>query len=48
MKAIIGIIVGIIFIGIIALLCLFMCILASRSDEYWEDLRKEFGENGRH
>ena len=36
------VILGVIFVGIIGLLCLFCCIISSRADEYWEELRSEF------
>ena len=41
MKGIITIILGILFIGIVVLLCLSSCIMASKSDDYWDELKKE-------
>ena len=39
MKSIIGIILVVLFIGMVVLLCLFSCIMASISDKYWEELK---------
>jgi hypothetical protein len=41
MSKIIGIILVILFIGILVLLCFFSCILASISDECWEQIKKD-------
>lgn len=36
MKGLLLTLVGIVIAGIVVLLCLFSCILASKSDEYWQ------------
>ena len=41
MKGIIAIILGVIFIGIVVLLCLFSCVMSSKCDDYWEEVKKE-------
>lgn len=49
MKGIITIILGILFTGIVVLLCFSSCLLASKSDDYWEKVKKELEkENERH
>lgn len=37
MNGIVSLILGVIFFGMVVLLCLFSCILSSKSDEYWQD-----------
>ena len=39
MKGIITIILGILFTSIVVLLCFSSWLLASKSDEYWEELK---------
>ena len=39
------VILGVIFVGIIGALCLFCCIVASRADKYWEELKRKWVEN---
>lgn len=41
MNGIVGLILGVVFIGMVVLLCLFSCILASQSDNYWEEIKRE-------
>jgi len=41
MRSIITIILGVIFVGIVVLLCLFSCIIASHSDKYWDEVKKD-------
>lgn len=38
---------GILFIGMAILLCLFSCVLATKSDEYWEELKRKKKKNER-
>ena len=38
-------IIGILITGIFVLLCLFSFYLASKSDEYWEDVKKRLEKN---
>lgn len=41
MKDFITIILGILFTGIVVLLCFSSCFLASRSDNYWDEVKKK-------
>lgn len=41
MKSIIAFILGVTFASIVVLLCFSSCYLASKSDEYWENLKDE-------
>lgn len=43
MMRVVGIIVLCVFIGVIGLLCLFSCILASKKDEIWERIKFKKG-----
>lgn len=47
MNDILFTIIGVVITGIVVLLCLSCCILASRSDAYWEEVRKELDKNDR-
>lgn len=42
MNGIVSLILGVAFVGMVVLLCLFSCILASKSDEYWEQTKRKF------
>lgn len=49
MGSIIKLILGIVFIGMIVLLCLFSYIISKISDDYWRDVREELDkEDERH
>ena len=41
MKGFLITIIGVIITGIVVLLCLSSCILASKSDEYWQEVIQE-------
>ncbi|MBR5227556.1 MAG: hypothetical protein IKV94_02855 [Clostridia bacterium] len=41
MNSIFDLIFILAFIGIVSLLCLFSCFLASMSDDYWDELKLE-------
>ena len=45
MKDILATIIGIVFTGIVILLCLSSCYLAGKSDSYWEDLKQRLDKN---
>lgn len=45
MKSIITIILGIAITGIGILLCLCFCIMATFSDDFWDDVKRELEKN---
>ena len=47
MEKIAFIILGITITGIVLLLCLCCCYMASKSDAYWEEVKKGMEENDR-
>lgn len=49
MNGIWGLILICAFVGIVGLLCLFSCILAIMSDDYWDEVKEEMEKkNDRH
>ena len=44
---ILSVILGVVFLGVIGVLCLFSCILSNKSDEYWEELKRKCDKSGR-
>jgi len=44
MNYIVSIILGGLLIGVVALLCLFLCVIKPITDEYWKEIRKGFEE----
>lgn len=47
MKDILVVFAEILTISVVVLLCFFSCILANKSDEYWEKLKREKKKNER-
>lgn len=45
MKGIVGLILGVVFFGIVVLLCLFSCFLSNNCKDYWAGLKRRFEEN---
>lgn len=49
MSKVLGIILILIAIGIVFLLCLLCCFMSGKTEEYWEDLKREMEKrNERH
>jgi len=49
MNGFLGFILVLGAIGIVVLLCFFSCVISSRADEYWEEIKREMEKrNERH